>query len=414
MKVAVIGGGISGLTAAYRLEDVHEVVLFEADSRLGGHAHTVDVETGSASLAVDTGFIVYNETTYPRFIRLLDELGVETNPSDMSFGISCERTGIEWASHGLRSFLARPANVLDARFRAMARDIFRFNREAPAWLPGADEKVTLRDWLAGRRYSDAFSELYLLPMGASIWSASPDRFLEVPAATIIRFFQNHQLLQTSDMLPWRTIAGGSRRYVEALGAALEGRVRRSDRVTGIRRTDGGVEVSTSSGRLEDFDRVILATHSDQALALLDAPTHAERRVLSAIRYQENEAVLHTDDSLLARRPGAWASWNYRVPAEATERVLVTYDMTRLQSLDSDARMLVTLNPEGRIDEGRVISRQTYHHPVFDQAAIEAQQAYDQLDGAGGIHYAGAYWRYGFHEDGVFSGERAAERVVRSA
>ena len=410
MKIGIVGSGISGLAAAHALREKHDVHLFEAADRLGGHAHTVDVEVGGRHVAVDTGFIVYNEKTYPGFIRLLDELGVDTQPSDMSFGVASETSGVEWASHGPTSFLARPSNLLRREFRDMARDVLRFNREARGLLEAGDAKVTLRDWLAGRSYSQGFRELYLQPMGAAIWSASPAEFLDFPAATFARFFENHQLLQTRGLLPWRTVRGGSRRYVEAIARRLDGSLTLNHPIRAVERRADGVHLVGPGGASQVFDRVILATHSDQALRLLANPTRDEVKILSAIRYQENEAILHTDERLLANRRRAWASWNYRVTAEARPRVLVTYDMTRLQSLDSAPRLLVTLNGRDRIDPSKVLATETYHHPVFDAHAIRAQRRHDFIDGGGGVHYCGAYWRHGFHEDGLWSGMRVARRI----
>jgi len=412
VRIAVIGSGISGLAAAYTLRGRHDVHLFEGADRLGGHAHTVDVEVDGGVVAVDTGFIVYNDQTYPGFVALLDELEIQTQPTEMSFGVVCERTGVEWASRGLASVLARPGNLLRREFREMLRELPRFNREAVQLLDSDNTKVTLGEWLTGRRFSRGFQDLYLRPIGAAIWSASPVDFLDFPAATFARFLHNHQLLQTRDFLPWRTLAGGSRSYVDAIAHRLPGRVHLNQVIRSVERWSDGVRLLFPDGDFCLFDRVVLATHGDQSLWLLANPTRDEVRVLSSIRYQENEAILHTDESVLAKSHRASASWNYRLTADARPRVLVTYDMNRLQSIHSAERLLVTLNGEDHIDPTRVLAREVYHHPVFDSDAIAAQDRFDAIDGGGGVHFCGAYWRYGFHEDGLWSGIRAAERIDR--
>ncbi len=414
MKIAVVGSGISGLVAAHTLRDRHEVHLFESADRLGGHAHTADVETGGRLIAVDTGFIVYNEQTYPGFVALLRELAIETQPTEMSFGVVCERTGVAWASRGLSSVLARPGNLLRREFRDMLRELPRFNREASQLLDSNDGKASLGEWLTGRGFSPGFRDLYLRPIGAAIWSASPGDFLDFPASTFARFLHNHQLLRTKNFLPWRTVVGGSRSYVKAIADRLSGRIHLNHSVRSVVRSIAGVRLLFADGHDRTFDRVVLATHSDQSLWLLANPTRDEVRVLSAIRYRENDAILHTDDTILGSAKRASASWNYRVTADARPRVLVTYDMNRLQSIPNQQRLLVTLNAEDRIDPAKVLSRETYHHPVFDSDTIAAQSRFDAIDGGGGVHFCGAYWRYGFHEDGLWSAKRVAERINRTA
>jgi predicted NAD/FAD-binding protein len=380
MRIAIVGSGISGLVAARLLHARHEICVYEAADRIGGHTHTVDVHHAGERHALDTGFIVYNEATYPLFTRLLARLGVATQASSMSFGLSCERSGVEWASHGPRSLFAQPANLL---------------------LEAGDEKVSLGDYLRGARYSDAFIEHYALPMGAAIWSACPERFLEIPALTFVRFFDNHGLLAASPSLAWRTVRGGSARYLDELVAPYRDRIRTGCRVRCVRRSSDRVEILSDAG-VDRFDHVVLATHSDQALALLEAPSQLERKVLGAIRYQRNDVALHTDETILPRSPRAWASWNYRVPRDAHSRAVVTYDMSRLQALSTRTRFLVTLNGSERIDPARVLRRFVYHHPIFDHAAIHAQKLHPQISGASRTHFCGAYWGYGFHEDGVRS------------
>jgi predicted NAD/FAD-binding protein len=401
MRIAIVGSGISGLVAAHRLHRRHEVVVYEAEDRIGGHTHTVEVEMDGERHAIDTGFIVYNERTYSDFTRLLGELGVETQPSDMSFGLSCERTGLEWGSRGLRGVFAQPRNLLRPSFLRMLRDVLRFNRESLELLSLGDEKVSLGEYLCGAGYSREFVDHYVVPMGAAIWSADPAAFLRMPAATFVRFFENHGLLEASPSLPWRVVRGGSARYVEKLVAPFQDRIRVACPVRSVSRRRDGVDVLAADG-VGRFDHLVLALHSDQALRILSDPSGLERQILNRVRYQRNEVVLHTDASLMPRSRNAWASWNYRVPRETGERVLVTYDMNRLQGLDSRHRFLVTLNPAGRIDPGHVLRRFVYDHPVFDAGAISAQKLHSELSGQRRTHYCGAWWGYGFHEDGVKS------------
>jgi predicted NAD/FAD-binding protein len=401
VKIAIVGSGISGLVSAHLLHPRHDVTVFEAEGRIGGHTHTVDVEIEGEHHAVDTGFIVYNERTYPHFTRLLERLGVETQPSDMSFGISCERTGLEWASRGLGSLFAQRSNLLRPSFHRMLRDVLRFNRESRRLLEQGDEKVALGDYLCGAGYSAGFVEHYIVPMGAAIWSSPPDAFLRFPAATFARFFDNHGLLDTPPTLPWRVIRGGSSRYVEKLVAPFRDRIRLVCVVRALRRQRRFVEVATAEG-VERYDRVILAVHSDQALQLLVDSSGLERAVLRSIRYQGNDVVLHTDVSLMPRRRRAWASWNYRLPRERFDRVLVTYHMNRLQGLRSRRELLVTLNGGDRIDPAQVLGRYVYAHPVFDADAIAAQKRHAEIDGVNRTHFCGAWWGHGFHEDGVKS------------
>ncbi len=401
MRIAIVGSGISGLVAAHLLQPRHEICVYEAADRIGGHTHTVDVDFAGERHAIDTGFIVYNETTYPNFVRLLEKLGVETQPSEMSFGLSCERSGLEWGSRGLRSLFAQPANLLRPSFHRMLRDFLRFNREAPQLLDQPAEKSTLGDYLRGAGYSEAFIDHYVVPMGAAIWSADPRKFLEIPAVTFIRFFQNHGMLETNPSLPWRVIRGGSARYVEKLVAPFRDRIRLACPVRSVRRCADRVQILSGAG-LEDFDHVIFATHSDQALGLIEDLSELERAVLGSISYQRNDVALHTDTALLPRSRRAWASWNYRVPLESRDRALLTYDMTRLQSLPSRHRFLVTLNGGDSIDPAKVLRRFVYHHPVFDSDAIAAQKYRAKISGVSRTHFCGAYWGYGFHEDGVKS------------
>jgi predicted NAD/FAD-binding protein len=401
VKIAIVGSGISGLVAAYHLSREHEITLYEGERRLGGHTHTVNVRVGSREYGVDTGFIVYNERTYPEFTKLLAELGVATQPTEMSFAVRCEASGLEYAGSTLRGLFAQPTNAARPGFWRMLRDVGRFWRDARALLAAKDEKVTLGELLEAKRYSREFVEWHLLPMAGAIWSADGDSIREFPALAFARFFANHGLLQLRDRPQWRVVRGGSSRYVEPLVARFRERILLGTPVRSLRRRGGGVEVATDRGR-ERFDRVVVAAHADQALALLADPTPAELHVLGAVRYSRNDVVLHTDTSLLPRRRAARASWNVHLGSARAGGVAVTYDLSRLQGLDAPERFLVTLNRSEAIDPTRVLLRQSYAHPVFDRAALQAQRHRARVSGAHRIHYCGAYWRNGFHEDGVAS------------
>lgn len=410
MKVAVVGAGVSGLVAAHLLKGVHEITVFESERRVGGHAHTVDVEVAGHRIAVDTGFVVYNERTYPGLTKLFASLGVATQPSDMCFGVVCERSGIEWGSRSLGALLANPGNVLRPEVWRMLGDVGRFFRDARALLALHEPKLALGDWLHGAGYSAAFLDLFLVPLGAAIWSAEPSALLRFPAQSFVGFLANHGLLSLRGNLEWRTVSGGSRRYVEHLTAGFADRIRTGCPVHTVRRTPHGVELS-AGGTVHRFDRVVLACHSNQALALLADASDLERRVLGAIRYQPNDALLHTDASLMPRARRAWASWNYRVPRDRRDAVLVTYHMNRIQRLAAPRDLFVTLNGADRVAPERVLARFSYAHPVQDAAAGEAQALHGQIDGRGGVHFAGAYWGFGFHEDGLASAHRACARLA---
>ncbi|HZU96989.1 MAG TPA: FAD-dependent oxidoreductase [Planctomycetota bacterium] len=401
-RIAVIGTGISGLVAARELARDHELTIFEAASWVGGHTNTIDVVEDGRTVPVDTGFIVFNERTYPNFVRLLAELGVASRASTMSFSVRCEKTGLEWASMSLDAFFAQRTNVVRPRFLNMLREILRFNRESRELL-GPGDDPTLGEYLAKKGFSRTFVDLYIVPIGASIWSAPPGRFEDIPARFFVRFFENHGMNTVFDMPIWRTIVGGSRCYVKPLVQTFRDRIRLDCPVSSVRRHPDRVEVTSRAGT-ESFDEVVIATHSDQALRLLADPTPAEREVLSAIPYQENEAVLHTDTSLLPRARRAWASWNYRVPRDGTNRVSVTYDMNILQGLETRETYCVTLNRTEAVDPTKIKKRIVYHHPVFSRASVAAQARHAEISNhARRTHFCGAYWGYGFHEDGVKSG-----------
>ncbi|MDZ7643408.1 MAG: FAD-dependent oxidoreductase [Woeseiaceae bacterium] len=401
-KIAVIGSGIAGNTAAYRLREHHDVTVFEAADRVGGHTNTIDVESSAGALPVDTGFIVFNDRTYPEFNRLLDEIGQDWQPSVMSFSVQSERNGLEYNGASLNAVFAQRRNAVRPSFLRMVRDILRFNRAAPGLLERGESGATLGEYLASERYGREFTDYYLVPMAAAIWSAEPARVRDMPAYFLVRFFLHHGLLQLSDRPQWRTVRGGSREYVRKLVAGHADRIRLNTPVRAIARRPDGVYIKTKNAPPERFDDVFIACHSDQALALLDDATPVEREVLGAIPYQINDAVLHTDTRLMPRRRRAWAAWNYHVPRDTQRFVSVTYNMNILQSLPVQEQYLVTLNHGAGIDPARVIERIEYEHPVFTRESVAAQARHAEVNSGGRTYYCGAYWRNGFHEDGVAS------------
>ena len=402
MKIAIIGTGIAGNVVAHRLHRDHDIALFEANSHVGGHTHTHEVTSNGKSYAVDTGFIVYNDRTYPNFIALLDELGVVSQPTTMSFAVKCDATGLEYCGSSLNQLFAQRRNLLRPSFYRMLRDILRFNREAALLLQTGAASLTLGEYLAGQGYSRHFIDDYIVPMGAAIWSSAPRQVLAFPATTFVRFFSNHGLLGLSGRPQWRVIKGGSRQYVDRLVAPFRQRIRLGTPVTAVHRFDTHVLVQPAYQEAERFDAVFLACHSDQALAMLKQPTPCEREVLGAIPYQHNEAVLHTDTRLLPRRRLAWAAWNYHRLKHPGEQVAVTYNMNLLQGLDAADTFCVTLNNTAAVRADKIIKRVRYDHPVYNTASVAAQQRHAEINGVCRTYFCGAYWRNGFHEDGVVS------------
>jgi len=401
MKVAVVGAGISGMLVAYLLHEDVDLVVFEANDYLGGHTHTVSVELDGKAYALDTGFIVHNDRTYPAFIRLMERLGVATEPSNMSFGVKCEKTGLEYRASSLNTLFAQRRNLLRPAFYRMLRDAMRFNRDAPKLLDGGSEE-TLGEYLEREGFGPEFREQYLVPMASSIWSADPARLASFPARTLVQFFHNHGFLTWNRHPEWRVVRGGSQRYVEALTRPFRDRIQLETPVVAVRRHADGVELTTRDGTRRHVDRVVLATHSDQALALLKDPSPDEKSILGALPYQENDGVLHTDRSLLPRNRRAWASWNYHVLKEPQGRVVVTYNLNMLQNLSAPTTFCVTLNRSDAIDPRSILARMTYHHPVIDRGALAAKREHARINGVNRTYYCGAYWGYGFHEDGVQS------------
>lgn len=409
MKIAIIGTGISGLTSAYLLSRQHEVSVFEAASWIGGHTHTVDVALEGRHYAVDTGFIVFNEWTYPNFIKLLDQLGVGFKPTEMSFSVRDPTSGLEYNGHSLNSLFAQRSNLFSPPFWGMLRDILRFNREclgdfaAQRVAPG----VTLGAYLSLGGYGQRFIDHYIVPMGAAIWSMSLAQMLDFPLEFFVRFFKNHGLLSVSERPQWFVVEGGSSAYVEPLTRSFRERIRLDCPVHKVVRDKDGVLLTSAAGT-ERFNKVVFACHSDQALALLEAPTHAEREVLGAMRYADNEVVLHTDTQLLPERRLAWASWNYRLGGPAEQLAAVTYNMNILQGIEAPETFCVSLNQGEFIDPQQVLARFTYAHPQYSLEAVAAQARADELLGAHHSYYCGAYWGNGFHEDGVVSALRVAQ------
>ncbi|MFJ3009454.1 NAD(P)/FAD-dependent oxidoreductase [Pseudomonas fluorescens] len=408
MKIAIIGSGIAGLTCAYLLNRQHDVTVFEASDWVGGHTHTVEVTVEGREYAVDTGFIVFNDWTYPNFIRLLGQLGVSFKPTEMSFSVTDPDTGLEYNGNNLNSLFAQRSNLLSPGFWGMLRDILRFNKEAQRDL--AEQRIaadtTLDDYLKAGGYGERFILHYIVPMGSAIWSMPMAEMLNFPLQFFVRFFKNHGLLSVSDRPQWQVIEGGSSAYVAPLTAAFKDKIRLSCPVTRIDRDEHGVVIHSPAG-IERFDKVVLACHSDQALQLLATPSQAERSILGDLPYADNEVVLHTDTRLLPTRKLAWASWNYRLSGAGHTHAAVTYDMNILQGIQSNTTFCVSLNQSAGISPSKVLARYTYAHPQFSLAAVAAQNRWAELDGQQHTHYCGAYWANGFHEDGVVSALRVA-------
>lgn len=411
MKIAIIGTGIAGNVAAYKLRDNHDITVFEAGSYVGGHTNTVDVEEDGRQLAVDTGFIVFNDATYPNFIRLLGEVGQESQPSEMSFSVQAESQNLEYCGSSINKLFAQRRNLVRPSFHRMISDILRFNDSMTKDVRDLDDAQTVGDYLHANRYSEGFINHYIVPMAAAIWSAEPVAVLNMPLTFLVRFFANHGLLQIKDRPQWRVIKGGSREYVKKLTAGHSDRIRLNTAVAAVSRRDGQVQISSVSGSSETFDAVFFACHSNQALALLDEPTLAERDVLGAIRYQANEAILHTDASLMPQRSKAWAAWNYHVPANPSSHVAVTYNMNILQRFNASKQYCVTLNNDKDIDPEKILRRIQYDHPIFSLEMVAAQARQAEINRAQ-TFFCGAYWRNGFHEDGVVSALNAVEHFER--
>ncbi len=412
-KIAVVGTGIAGLTAAHLLaREGHDLTVFEADARVGGHTNTVAVDDPRGKVWVDTGFIVHNDRNYPHFRALLEELGVATQPSQMGMSIASDDGGFEFANTR-RGLFAQRSNLLRPAFWRLIADQLRFNRDVRP-LAGRTDAPTVGEFLRDSGYSRWFVERAIAPEVSAVWSAGAEAVSDFPLGFLAEFLENHGMLQLRGRPRWRTVTGGSRVYVERLTRRFADRIRTGSAVRAIERRVDSVAISAAGCETEDFDEVVVAAHSDQALAMLADPTPAEAEVLGAIRYQPNEAVLHTDPTLMPRRRRAWASWNFHLAEGPAARTAVTYWMNNLQRLDAERDYFVTLNRSERIDPQKVIETIPYAHPQVTHEAVAAQRRWDQISGVDRVHYCGAYWRWGFHEDGCWSAIRACERLLAHA
>ncbi|WP_036113708.1 MULTISPECIES: NAD(P)/FAD-dependent oxidoreductase [Luteibacter] len=413
MRVAVVGSGIAGLASAWLLSRRHEVTLFEANDYPGGHTHTHRVSQAGREYAVDTGFIVHNRAHYPLLSAFFDELGVATRPTTMSFSVRNDATGLEYNATTLDTLFCQRRNLVSLRFLGMLRDLARFYREAPRLLDVPGEGPALGAYLEAHGYGEAFRDEHLVPMACALWSSPSSSILGFPAKYLVKFMANHHMLRLTDRPEWRVVEGGSRTYVDALRSRWDVRERLNTPVVGVRRHDDTVEVVTHAGT-EAFDELVLACHSDQALALLGDADAVERSVLGAMTYQANDTVLHTDASLLPRSRKAWAAWNAFVPAETGAACTVSYCMNLLQGIDSPDPFVVTLNRTGAIDPARILRRMSYHHPVYTHASVAAQSRKDEIQGQRRTWFAGAYWGWGFHEDGMRSAVELSHDFERVA
>ncbi len=404
MQIAIIGTGISGSLAARLLSTRHDVTVFEANHYAGGHANTVDISVGGKAFQVDTGFMVFNRRTYPNFCRLLEYLEISSQPSDMSFSVRCSRTGLQYQGSSLNGLFAQRFNLLRPSFLRMLQDIGRFNRlgNAAAASGELQDGRTVAEFLRECGVGERFVEHYLVPMAAAIWSSKPSAILDFPAEFMIGFFANHGLMQLRDRPQWRTIVHGSRKYIEALLEPIWDRIQFGCPVTSVARHTNDVLVTPVVGPPQRFDQIVFASHADQTLAMLEDATPQERQVLAAFPYQPNEAVLHTDTRVMPSRRRSWASWNYHVPPGKEQVASVTYDLSRLQNLDSASPILLTLNETSNIDPAKILRKFVYQHPCYSRESIAAQRRFKEINGRRGAHFCGAYWGHGFHEDGVNS------------
>ncbi len=412
VRIAVIGTGISGLVAANKLSRNHAVTVFEAADRLGGHTATKNVTVDGENYAIDTGFIVFNDRTYPEFIKLLDSMGIPSQPTTMGFSVCCERTGLEYSGGSLNTLFAQRKNLLSPYFLSLVRDILRFNRQAQHHFEHGelDPEQTLDQYLHQHKYGTAFVRHYLAPMAAAIWSSSQQAVLDFPVLFFVRFFKNHGLLQLRDRPQWRTLLGGSSRYLAPLSKPFKDHIRLSCPVQKIVRHETGVTVLTERFGKEEFDHVVVAAHADDALSMLADPSEAERDILAAIPYRQNSVVLHTDTRVLPERHSTWSSWNYRITNSGQELPVLTYNMNILQRIESAHTFCVTLNHDEGIETSKILGRYQYAHPEFSAGAVTAQSRWSEINGVQNTWYCGAYWRNGFHEDGVSSALRVVDRL----
>ncbi|SMF47045.1 Predicted NAD/FAD-binding protein [Alteromonadaceae bacterium Bs31] len=410
MKIAVIGSGISGLTCAYLLRQVHEVTLFEKNERLGGHTATRKIKHEGRTYNIDTGFIVFNDWTYPNFIKLLHKLGVASQPTRMSFSVSCSKTGLEYSGTSINSLFAQRKNLFNFKYLGMLQDIVRFNKQAVLDLEKnlIPESLTLGEYLKQNNYGEKFASHYLVPMGSAIWSSTLQEMMDFPLLFFVRFFKNHGLLSIKNRPQWRVIQGGSRSYIQPMIKGMAENIIMGADIARVIRTQDCVFLEHSDGSREKFDQVVFACHSDEALALLESPTAEEQEILGAIPYRNNRVVLHTDDSILPKAKLAWSAWNYHLHSDEAAPPTLSYNMNLLQGISSDTTFVVSLNPREQIPEDKILGEYQYAHPVFTLEGIAAQNRWSDISGENNTWYCGAYWRNGFHEDGCVSGIRVAK------
>ena len=413
MKIAIIGTGISGLTSAYLLSKEHSVHVYESQDYIGGHVHTIPVHLNGLSYEIDTGFIVFNDRTYPNFNKLLNQINVLSKPTSMSFSVKCEKTGLEYNGTSINGLFAQRLNLLKPSFLLMVKDILRFNRDAKVFLNDSVEEITFGEFLKRGGYSYSLKNNYALPMASAIWSAKSKVIENANFRFFAQFFENHGMLNVNDRPQWRVIKGGSKQYTLKLIEPFKNNIRINSPVDKIIRKNEGIEVVFNKQQKELYDRVIIATHSDQALKMIENPSHEEREILSAIPYQTNVAHLHWDCSVLPKQKNAWASWNYFKPNKLKDETTVTYYMNMLQSLNIPRNICVSLNIEEHIDPKKIYKKIIYQHPVFTSQAILAQKRHKEIDGVDKIHFCGAYWGSGFHEDGLNSALSVCKSFGRS-
>ena len=411
-RIAVIGSGVAGLTSALLLQEKYRVTLYEKNNYFGGHTHTLDVEENGVVYPVNTGFIVFNDWTYPNFIKLMQHLGVEDEHSDMSFSVRCDKSGLEYNGTNLNSLFCQRSNVFKPRFWRMIKDILHFNKEATEQYKSnrLDPTQTLEEYLKHHRYSENFKNHYIVPMGAAIWSASEADILHFPIHFFVRFFHNHGMLSVDERPQWRVLKNGSRSYVQKIKERLVGNCHLNSQIHSIQRENNKVTLIHEDGKQESYDAVVMACHSDQALGLLNKPTPSELDILGAIPYQDNSVVLHTDTSLLPKHKLGWAAWNYRIPETPEQSVSVTYNMSILQNFNCEKTFCVSLNQDHLIDPKTIIAKYNYSHPCFQLPGTTAQQQFHHINGKQNTYFCGAYWANGFHEDGVVSAIRVAKSL----
>jgi predicted NAD/FAD-binding protein len=410
-KIAIIGSGISGLTSAYLLSKKHQVTVFEKNDYIGGHTATVDIEKEGKPYSIDTGFIVFNDKTYPNYLALLDEIGIGKQATEMSFSVHNRQTGLEYNGHNLNTLFAQRRNLFRPKFWSLVTEILRFNKLCKSIYQEENYQsgMTLGEFLSNNHFNDFFAEHYILPMGAAIWSSSLEQMEDFEFRFFVQFFHNHGLLDIKDRPQWYVVPNCSRSYLKPLCAPFKDSIKLNANISSITRQDGKVQLHFTDAETEEFDEVVIACHSDQALALLADPSEKETTILSAMPYSENSVILHTDTRLLPDRTTAWASWNYQLSQDRSKAASVTYNMNILQGLKSKHTFCVTLNQKAVIDPKTILREFTYHHPIFSSESIQAQKSRSEICGHQHTHFAGAYWHNGFHEDGVRSGVEVAQR-----